>query len=144
MRGVGGKDFPSELGLPAWGRENLRAVRLHHDLSVGLLVVTRRHHEYPAFQPEQHACICKRRSPLSGSSFRGKRFHSFFRVVISLRYGGVGLVRTARVQTLVLEIDFRRSLEFFLQPPSSEQRRRPAHPQQRLSNFFGNGDKPFG
>src|SRR3954451_20785095 len=99
------------------------APRLHHRAPVGLLVVARADHEDLALEPEQRARERQRRAPLARTGLGRELAYARARVLVGLRHGGVGLVRTRGRDALVLVVDARRRIELGLEAPGAVERR---------------------
>src|SRR5215218_8025081 len=92
-------------------RVDLRAVSLHHDAPVGLLVVADADHVYRAIEAHHAAGEGQGRAPLARSGLCGQAPDAFLAIVVSLGDGGVRLVAAGRRAALVLVVDVGRSIE---------------------------------
>jgi len=120
-------------------RHALRAPRVHHQAAVGLLVVADLDHEYLAGRCRSAGREGDRRAPLSGAGLGGQVLDALFVVVVGLRHGGVGLVRTRGRHAFVLEKDLRGRSEGLFQPRRAHERRRAPYPVNLL-HLLGNVD----
>ena len=124
-------------------RHALRAPRVHHQAAVGLLVVADLDHEYLEVDAEVLGREGDRRAPLSGAGLGGQVLDALFVVVVGLRHGGVGLVRTRGRHAFVLEKDLRGRSEGLFQPRRAHERRRAPYPVNLL-HLLGNVDVTLG
>ena len=121
---VAGPDGTAGRGEVRRGAVHRRAVDLHRDPPVGLLVVGGAHLPHLAVQPELGAGEGQRGAPLPGAGLRRQPADRGTRVVERLRDGGVRLVRPGRRDALVLVVDPGRRPQRLLQPVRPVQRRR--------------------
>ena len=84
-----------------------------------------------------------RRAPLSGAGLGGQVLDALFVVVVGLRHGGVGFVRTRGRHAFVLEKDLRGRSEGLFQPRRAHERRRAPYPVNLL-HLLGNVDVTLG
>ena len=137
--GCCGQNGAARLGLHAGAGRNRCAEGLHQRAAIGLLVVAHAHHVDLAVQAEERAGHRQRRAPLPRAGLRGQVFGAFLLVVVSLRHGGVQLVRAGRADALVLVVDVRRRIERLLKPARAVERRRTPL-RINLPHLFGNLD----
>ncbi len=95
----------------------------HDRTAVGLLLHRYLHLINGALKTKSLGRITECRAPLTGAGLCGDIRHAFLLAVVTLRNGGVELVRTQRVDTLVLEIDMGGGAECFLQLIGAHERR---------------------
>src|SRR5215211_8163963 len=105
-------------------RVDLRAVSLHHDAPVGLLVVADADHVYRAIEAHHAAGEGQGRAPLARSGLCGQAPDAFLAIVVSLGDGGVRLVAAGRRAALVLVVDVGRSIESVFEAAGPEERGR--------------------
>ena len=122
MVGMRCQDVFSGTGGHGGRRSDLCAERLHDAAAVRLLLVADFHLIYCGFQPEQSCGVCQGCTPLSGTGFGRDVGYALLLAVVCLRDGRVQFVRPHRADTLVLEVDVRRSAECFLQSVGAYQR----------------------
>src|SRR5215213_1101905 len=91
--------------------EDLCTIRLHHDASVGFLVVADTYHIDRAIQAHHAAGEGDGRAPLARPGLRGQAPDTLLAVVVGLRDGRVRLVAARRADTFVLVVDVGRSIE---------------------------------
>ena len=120
----------------------LGAPSVHHQPPVGFLVVADLDHVNLQVYAEVLGRECDRRAPLPRARLGGQAADALLVVVVGLRHGGVGLVRSGRRDALVLEIDFRGRAERLLQPRSPHERRGSPY-FVNLLHLFGNVDEPL-
>ena len=121
-------------------RDALGAPRVHHQPPVGFLFVADLHHENLHVEPEMLGCEGDGRAPLPGARFGRQVAYALLVVVVGLRHGGVGLVRSGGRYAFVLEIDLCRGAEGFFQSRGAHQRRRPPYLVDLL-HLFGDVDE---
>src|SRR5215208_1380980 len=92
-------------------RVDLRAVGLHHDAPVGLLVVTDADQVDRAIEAHHAAGEGQGRAPLASSGLCGQAPDALLAIVVSLGDSGVRLVAAGRRATLVLVVDVGWSIE---------------------------------
>ena len=114
----------AEGGVRAGAGDDFRAIGVHHDLAVRLLVKGDAYHVDLAFQAEFMGGKGKGAAPLPGPGLGGEAFDAFPLVVIGLGHGAVGLVAAGRRDAFVLEIDFRLGAQGRFQGCCPHQRRR--------------------
>src|ERR1700751_1217987 len=106
---------------------------------VRLLLVRDLDHADLALEPDQPAGKRKRTPPLPGPGLGRQTCPPFLLVVEGLGACGVGLVAPRRADTLVLVEDPGPRADRLLEPPSTEERRRPPEAVD-LEHLVGNGD----
>src|SRR5262249_19105369 len=116
--------------LPGAGRVartgmDRRAVALHQQAAIGLLVVAHLDHVDGAVETEEAAGHREGAAPLAGAGLGRESPDAFLLVVVRLGDGGVRLVAADRAHALVLVVDPGRRLEVLLQAKGAMQRRRP-------------------
>ncbi len=102
--GVVGYDFAACFGGHARRGYNLGAVGLHNRPAVRLLVVGNLDHVHGEVYSEHFCGKRQRRAPLSGSGFGCYIGDTLLLAVVSLRNGGVQLMRAYRTHTFILEV----------------------------------------
>jgi hypothetical protein len=127
-----GQHRPARLRQRRRAGMDRRTPGLHHRPPVGLLPVRGRDHPDLAVQLELAAGERQRTAPLPGAGLGGQPPHAFHGVVVRLRDGRVGLVRSRRAHALVLVVDPRGRPQRLLQPVCPVQRRRPPQPVDLL------------
>ena len=105
--------------------DDRRAVGLHQDPSVRLLVVARADHVDLDLEAEQRAGEGERGPPLARPGLGREALDALLLVVEGLRDRGVRLVAAGRADALVLVVDVRRRIEGALEPVGPVQRARP-------------------
>ena len=130
-----GEDRAPVVGRERRAGHDLRAVRLHEDPPVRLLVVARADHVDLDLEVEQGAGERERAAPLAGTGLGREAGDPLLLVVIRLRDRGVRLVAAGRAATLVLVVDVGRGIEHALQPVGAEQRARPVEPIRVADGF---------
>ena len=133
----------SRIGQRRGRRHALRAPGVHHQTAVGFLVIADLDHEHLQVDAEVFGCEGDRSAPLSGAGLGRQVLDALLVVVVGLRHGGVGLVRTRGRHALVLEIDLRRRSEGLFQPRRAHERRGTPYLVDLL-HLFGNVDVAFG
>src|SRR5215813_13858572 len=134
-----GQDGPARLGHIRRTGMYRRAIDLHEELAVRLLVERGPHHPDLEVDPEERAGECQRTAPLTGAGLGGELAYSFARVVVRLRHRSVGLMRASRADAFVLVVDPGGRAKVLLKTPGAEQGRRPPEPVD-IKDRFGNRD----
>ena len=118
-----GEHRASVVRLGARARDHLRAVGLHQDPAVRLLVVARADHVDLDLEPEHRARERQRAPPLAGAGLRRQPLDALLLVVERLRDRRVRLVAAGRADALVLVVDVRGRIERLLEAARAVQRR---------------------
>ena len=119
---ITGDDIFSRTG--GHGRRTFHrcAKRTHDTATVWLLLHGDFHLINRAFQAKGLRCITERRAPLAGTGLRRDIGRSFLLAIIALRDGGIDLMRTQRVDTLILEVNMRGRAQCLFQSVSANKR----------------------
>jgi len=133
----------ARVGQRRGRRHAFRTPCVHHQAAVGFLVVADLDHEYLQVDAEMFRGEGDRSAPLPGAGLGGQVFDALLVVVISLRYGGIGFVRTRGRHALVFEIDLSGRSEGLLQPGCTHERRRSPYLVDFL-HLFGDVDVALG
>ena len=128
LSGVSAEDLAAVVRRQRRARDDLRAVGLHEDPPVRLLVVAGANHVDLDLEPEQGAGERQGAPPLAGAGLGGEALHALLLVVQGLRDGGVRLVAAGRADALVLVVDVGRRIERALEAMGAVQRARPIEP----------------
>ena len=131
------QDVASRLREVGGAGVDLRAVGLHHDSPVGLLVVADADHVDRAVEAHHAAGEGDGRAPLARAGLGGQAPDALLAVVVGLRDGGVRLVAARGAHALVLVVDVGRGVERLLQAAGAEQGGR-APEAVDLPHLFGN------
>src|SRR3989304_2638205 len=110
---LGKKLFPC-ICIRTWTRNTFCPPCLHHNPSIGFLVVTYPHHVDLTFKTKLITGKGKGASPLTCSCFCCKSFYAKRLIIISLCNGGIRFVTAGRAYPLVLKIYPRRCSEKLL------------------------------
>ena len=108
---VFGEDFPAHFGGVRRRGYHVRAVGFHHGFAVGLLLTADFDHVHVEVEPVKRASHRQRRAPLPSARFGGDRSQALGFGVVSLRDGGIELVRARSVVALELVVDFGRRVQ---------------------------------
>ena len=115
LSGVPARTDAAVVGGQRRAGHDLRAVGLHQDPPVRLLVVARADHVDLDLEPEERAGEGERAAPLPGAGLGRDALDARFLVVEGLRDGGVRLVAAGRADALVLVVDVGRRIERLLE-----------------------------
>src|SRR5215204_4647592 len=99
------EDVTASLRQVRRARIDLRAVGLHHDSPVGLLLEADADHVDRAIETHHTAGERHRRTPLARAGLCGKSLYTLLAIVVGLGDGGVGFVAARRADTFVLVVD---------------------------------------
>ena len=144
-RAVGrrGEDLASVVRLRRRARHDFRAVGLHEDPPVRLLVVAGADHVDLDLEPEVGPGEREGTPPLAGSRLGRQAAHALLLVVVGLRERRVRLVAAGRAHALVLVVDVGRRIEGLLEPVGAIQRARAVEPV-RVADRLGDLDLALG
>ncbi len=117
-------NLSSGLGRHTRRGYNLSAISLHDGATVWLLMIRHLDHIHGQFKAEVTGGKRQSRTPLARTGLGGYIGHALLLAVVSLRYGGIQLMRPYRTHTLVFEIYMCRSIERFFKTAGTHQRSR--------------------
>ena len=144
-RAVGrlGQDRPAVVRRQRGAGHDLRAVCLHQDPAIRLLVVAGADHVDLDLEAEERAGEGHGTPPLARARLGRDPGDALLLVVEGLGDGGVGLVAAGRADALVLVVDVRRRIERLLEAVRPVERAGPVQPV-RVADRLGDLDLALG